>query len=422
LPNTSYLLVFTTKGSHFFYNKDTKESHWRINDEEVNKQVSKIEKDNLLLLVAKSRGLKLNDDIDKKLRNDLTPKKSEPELHLKQQHNAEQEIEIISDEGNAPDVESKEKKGMPLISGYSSSEDDSDDEKEIPESHERENKKEDETNAIVLDSQAYTNEGDIETETQVAEEDPAESSEEENAINLEDLEGLSSDEEQTNDPHLSEKIFLQLLQESDLNPFSPWETESLKIINDPRFHEIDNNRDRKKIYDDWTTTVIQERKAQQAQNDAESTDVIKEDPFVEFIKFLETRDKLDWLYVDFKKKWKKELKKLKLADKEKEKTYKEYIIYHKKTVDEKVKVFRSFLMGAKIFQKNVQQANDLGHFNSLNENEIDGLDYDTAYLELHSLERELNVSDTLKFSVKYYAVDVKKRIGLIVEIAKLFRK
>lgn len=379
--------------------------------------MEEIEKDNLLLLIAKSRGLKLDDDVEEKLQHELKPKEEFAEEPGQDDNDLIKSL--VGDREESAD-QAVIKSTTPLVSGYSSSDDDSDD--EVEEENGDEGEKGQQLKEVNPKDGSIENDiNQIEhiTDDEETQLKDGESSEEENAFDLADLEGLSSDEEEKASAQESELRFLQLLQESSLNPYSPWETESLKIINDSRFHEIDSNKERKRIYDQWTSAAVQQREinalAQEAAEEAEA----EEEPLVEYIKFLETKE-LDRLYVDFKKKWKKQLKKLKLGDKDKEKIYKEYIIYNKKSEDEKAGIFKSFLMGAKIFKKNVQEASDLSILREFDDNKVKDLDSSSAYKVLHQLEKQLNVSDSLKDNTKYYIVEIRKRISLLVEVAKLY--
>lgn len=410
LPGTDWLLVITNKGTHFFHNKKTKESHWSNSDDEVIRSLEAIEKDNLLLLIAKARGLKLDDDREEKLQNDLKPKIDEEEVVDMGQ--VSEDTSVLPQEEFESAEESKAPKTSGLISGYSSSEDDSDDEED--EEQEAADAAKDSNNSATKEQKP-----EVEVQPELPIDDAAESSEEENAFDLADLEGLSSDEEGSNSQD-SELVFRQLLDESELDPYSPWEIESLKIVNDPRFSVLENNKDRKNLYDQWSTSAIQERQLLLEATQQKKEDVVEE-PFVQYMKYLESKE-LDRLYVDFKKKHKKELKKLDLGEKERESVYKEYIIYYKKSEEEKIKIFKSFLMGAKIFKKNVQESQETSLLEEdLNQEKIDELNFEDAYRLLHNLENDLKISESLRFSTKYYILEVKKRISLILEIAKLFK-
>ncbi|CAM9023363.1 unnamed protein product [Wickerhamomyces anomalus] len=396
VTGTDWVLVFTNKGTHFFYNKTTKESHWRVEDAELNNSMEEIEKDNLLLLIAKSRGLKLDDDVEEKLQHELKPK--EEFVEEPGQDDNDLIKSLVGDREESAD-QAVIKSTTPLVSGYSSSDDDSDD--EVEEENGDEGEKGQQINVDPKDGSIENDINQIEhiTDDEETQLKDGESSEEENAFDLADLEGLSSDEEEKASAQESELRFLQLLQESSLNPYSPWELE--------------------RIYDQWASAAVQQREINAlAQETAEEAEA-EEEPLVEYIKFLETKE-LERLYVDFKKKWKKQLKKLKLGDKDKEKIYKEYIIYNKKSEDEKAGIFKSFLMGAKIFKKNVQEASDLSILQQFDDNKVKDLDSSSAYKVLHQLEKQLNVSDSLKDNTKYYIVEIRKRISLLVEVAKLY--
>ncbi|CCH46961.1 X-linked retinitis pigmentosa GTPase regulator [Wickerhamomyces ciferrii] len=442
LPDTQWSLVFTTKGSHFFHNKETKESHWKIDDELVLQKVQDIEKDSLLLLIAKSRGLKLTEEQDSILNNSLVPKKEELQDdhgELDNEDEDEQKVQEMlkglesDDEDETPKIEQITQKPVnPLVSGYSSSEDDSDNEDEVKVEEKIETSENtDEINESKVEpSKDITDQVNV-LETELSEEpndEGAESSEEENAIDLDMLNDLSSDEGESKDPQQAEAIFFELLQESELNPFGTWESESLKLINDPRFYEIDDNRDRKRIFDGWASIAVTLK--QQNTDDTKELkeenagDEEPEEPFVKFIKFLESRDELDRLYVDFKKKWKKKLKKFDLGDREKEKTYKEYLVYHKKPLDDRITIFKDFLLKSKIFKHNSKKLEDKESCNSIikeveSYNEQNNQDIKLGYKLLHQIEDLLQISESLKFDIKYYITPIGKRLQIINEVYNL---
>jgi hypothetical protein len=398
LEGTDWILVITNEGSHFFHNTTTKESHWVVENKLLANAMSMVDRDTLILLVAKARGLRLPEMCDSKIRQLLSTgrrieiKDIEPPA-----------FQAVEDEPQK-DEDQDLRTSTDLVGGYSSS-DDSDDgggEVELGQGQTTENPviqvesedrelhediyEEEERSLVVDDATAF---------------DQLDSSGDENGLNVADLD--SSDAEEVS-PEKAKVSFIQLLDDAQLDPFKPWEVESLRIINDPRLYLVDDNKTRKKLYNEWSVGRLR--------NKVQPNPVSREDPFVAFMRYLESKT-LEGLFSDFKKKWDNELGAFDLSEREKEKTYREFVIFMKKPQSDREKIFRSFITNAKVFKRNVMKSNSKNFLETLDLAEIEGLDVDQAYSRLHSLESEIDISETLKFNIKYFLVDVRTRIRLL---------
>lgn len=418
LPDSEWSTIVVSDGSHFYHNRTTKQSVWRADDDELRHAISRVDRRSLLLLTAKARGLAIDDDASNVLLSTaVTHSVEEPSSQAIQDevHPDPQEDEKIS-----PVEGPLVPKITGLVSGYSSSEDeDEDDEEEDEDVEERGSSEVPPSKADDPADETPVPSADLESDSDHSNT----SSDTGNGFDLGDLDGISSDEEvettstnaNTNDVHdieQAEILFLKMLQESSLNPYSTWEIESLKVIDDPRFLEVESNKERKRLFDTWCSLAISARTTSE---EANLTKRRSDPPFVEFMRLLESKQ-CDRFYLDFNKKWKIELDKCSLSDREKEKAYKEYVIFTKKNQTEREKIFKTHL-SAKIFKKNVLSANGAKDvLSAVDLNKVDVMTDDEAYDTLCGIEDALDISEGLKFATKYFVVDVKTRIRLIMEL------
>lgn len=117
-------------------------------------------------------------------------------------------------------------------------------------------------------------------------------------------------------------LFKDLLNDFNINPYSPWEKllEEGKIMDDPRYTALNTTKARRDCWDEWTREKIAERKAQRAREE-------KKDPRVAYMKFLQEKATPKLYWPEFKRKYKKEdvMKDMKFSEKDREKAYREYI-------------------------------------------------------------------------------------------------
>lgn len=93
-----------------------------------------------------------------------------------------------------------------------------------------------------------------------------------------------------------------------------------RIVDDPRYVLINTTKARKEVFTDWCRDRIAELKV-------EKEKAQKQDPKIPFWAFLKENASTKLYWPEFKRKFKKSpgLKDSKLADKDKEKMYREYI-------------------------------------------------------------------------------------------------
>lgn len=120
----------------------------------------------------------------------------------------------------------------------------------------------------------------------------------------------------------AEALFRDLLDDYHINPFTTWENviDEGRIIEDSRYTAPMNMKTRREIFSRWSSDRIKEvRERKQNQE--------KQDPRIKYLAFLQeyATPKLYW--PEFKRKYRKEpeMKDSLLADKDREKFYREYI-------------------------------------------------------------------------------------------------
>ncbi|RPA96672.1 hypothetical protein L873DRAFT_1829322 [Choiromyces venosus 120613-1] len=137
-----------------------------------------------------------------------------------------------------------------------------------------------------------------------------------------DEEDLGEGEEMTDEDNIY--LFKEMLAEYKVNPYSTWEKEMPRIVEDSRYVLINTTRARKEVFADWCRERIAELKIGKEKTK-------KQDPKISFWEFLKGNASSKLYWPEFKRKWKKssEMKESKVPDKDKEKLYREYISHMK---------------------------------------------------------------------------------------------
>ncbi|KAM5342798.1 hypothetical protein ACJ41O_013764 [Fusarium nematophilum] len=117
-------------------------------------------------------------------------------------------------------------------------------------------------------------------------------------------------------------LFKDLLNDFNINPYSPWEKllEEGKIIDDLRYTALNTTKARRDCWDEWTREKIAELKEQRARQE-------KKDPRIAYMAFLQEKATPKLYWPEFKRKYKKEdvMKSYSMNDKDREKAYREHI-------------------------------------------------------------------------------------------------
>lgn len=215
--------MFLRSGRQFVHNPITGESLWTA-PEPVQNIIDRVDTDKLILLVAQARGLKLKSD--KKKKKSQEQEQEQPEPTDDQQENLQIKAE------------------KPLV----------------------------QNRQIIIEEANDLEEGsEIEYENSDSDAEPLDlvsSPGEDLAWLDEDI--SASNESEHEDPSTT---FAQLLDDNypSINPYSEWDLEYSKVINDDRYDVYDTMRERKDAFDAWAAKKIAWLKAEQQKNQADTS-------------------------------------------------------------------------------------------------------------------------------------------------------
>ncbi|QQK42612.1 WW/Rsp5/WWP [Penicillium digitatum] len=120
----------------------------------------------------------------------------------------------------------------------------------------------------------------------------------------------------------ADALFRDLLDDFQINPFTTWENviEEGRIIEDTRYTAPSNMKTRREIFSNWSRDRIQCAREQKAKQE-------KTDPRISYLAFLQEHATPKLYWPEFKRKYRKEpeMKGSQLADKEREKFYRDHI-------------------------------------------------------------------------------------------------
>lgn len=133
-------------------------------------------------------------------------------------------------------------------------------------------------------------------------------------------------EEGSGAPALTEEdsnaLFKDMLDDYDINPYTTWEKiiEAGRIIEDERYIVLHTMKSRKEAWSEWSREKIQRLKEQRERDE-------KKDPRIDYFSFLQSNASPKLYWPEFRRKYKNEpaLRDPKLSDKDREKSYREYI-------------------------------------------------------------------------------------------------
>jgi hypothetical protein len=117
-------------------------------------------------------------------------------------------------------------------------------------------------------------------------------------------------------------LFRDLLDDFRINPYTTWDKiiDEGRIIEDDRYTVLPNMSARKQVFSDWSRDRIHELQEKRRKEE-------KKDPRIAYLRFLHTNASPKLYWPEFKRKFKKEpeMKDSKLADKDREKMYRDHI-------------------------------------------------------------------------------------------------
>ncbi|TQS34401.1 hypothetical protein Golomagni_05215 [Golovinomyces magnicellulatus] len=277
-----WILVYTKYSRRFVYNSAKNSSYWRI-PEKLMPAILEMDKARIR---AKANG-------------------EDPDAEQDEDDSEYEEVEVTDDEGEAQDDDEHPSKRQRLSEN---------DPLEHEEQYEVEGEEDEEGGPVEF------TEADIAAQLQAMGEDYGLDPGDYDDGNQEDWpEGTEGVEFSQEDAKL---LFKDLLNDFNINPYSPWEKlmEEGKIIEDARYTALNTTKARRECWDEWTREKIAERKAQRAREE-------KKDPKVSYMAFLQEKATPKLYWPEFKRKYKREeaMKDMKYSEKEREKAYREYI-------------------------------------------------------------------------------------------------
>lgn len=118
----------------------------------------------------------------------------------------------------------------------------------------------------------------------------------------------------------SAALFKDLLNDYNINPYSPWEKliEEGKLVDDTRYTALTTMKARKEVWEEWSREKIKVLKELRAKQE-------KKDPRIPYLAFLEKHATPKLYWPEFKRKYRKDMKDFTLPDKDQEKLYREHI-------------------------------------------------------------------------------------------------
>ncbi|KAK6538968.1 hypothetical protein TWF694_010517 [Orbilia ellipsospora] len=320
IPNAEpWLFVTTKKGNTFIHNPETKESLWTAPDD-LKDAIESMEK------------LTLGEE---KERERVRRRQSALEKQRQEQEDAMADQEEFGDaEGYEYDDEPERDVGAPSTTGVkrqasAATEEDGgeddyyDDEDDFDEEHDEKRMRLEEGGPVEF------------TEEDIAWQLGAMA--EEYGLGEEDMEG--NDDLAPEDGAL---LFKDLLNDLGINPYSTWESEMPKLVDDGRYTALPTTKMRKQVFGDWCQERIAVLKAEKEKE-------VKKDPRIAYLSFIELNATPKLYWPEFKRKYKREpaMKDLKVSDKDREKYYREYINRTKTSVETRENDLRKYLKTVK---------------------------------------------------------------------------
>jgi hypothetical protein len=120
----------------------------------------------------------------------------------------------------------------------------------------------------------------------------------------------------------SAALFKDLLNDYDINPYSPWEklVEEGKLVNDLRYTALTSMKSRKEVWEEWSREKIKLLRDLRAKEE-------KKDPRIPYLAFLQKHATPKLYWPEFKRKYKKEpdMRDSSMGDKDREKFYRDHI-------------------------------------------------------------------------------------------------
>ncbi|KAK6361573.1 hypothetical protein TWF730_005293 [Orbilia blumenaviensis] len=137
-------------------------------------------------------------------------------------------------------------------------------------------------------------------------------------------------------------LFKDLLNDLNVSPYSTWDSELPKLVEDGRYTALPTTKMRKQVFGEWCQERIAILKKEKEKE-------IKKDPRVAYLAFIEANATPKLYWAEFKRKFKKEavMKDVKVTDKVKENYYRDYISRTKTSIETRENDLRKYLKTVK---------------------------------------------------------------------------
>lgn len=513
-------LILTNTGNRYYYNSITHTACWNYpNNEVADLVLNGLDREWLLLMIAKSRGLRVDRVKNNKSRlaiRPLTTSNTSDVQHkqkLEPKHESELRNVVVKDgillenakksnslvenpilaSRNSQELSSNKSRSLPL-SGYASSSDDDSEEQDNEEEEEGTSKKDNEKShkneqADNKERTQSDEDNGLEESNKESDEESSDSSDDSSdddealdpseGINLDELASEDDEEEEIELTQLAsvnqgtdssnyvgnnleltlprsrkQKRFLQMLSEYSLDVFNPWKLESEKLILDSRYLDIENDKERQDLFNEWAASTVNnetfelaEQEGAQNQLDDQCDNQFDffldmspyenelnpsdDNDLLRFLEFLTNTFKAKRSYIEFREKYQSKLIKENLATfPNKEKVYIEFMYLKQKELSDRIDLLTNFLNKNKKFQQilSKSQLESPGRMKALSnfqkkfstmldikdKNNI--LDITTLRQILKNLEYFIDLNESIKSSIIYAVVPTKFKIKTLIDL------
>ncbi|KAK6536580.1 hypothetical protein TWF281_000807 [Arthrobotrys megalospora] len=137
-------------------------------------------------------------------------------------------------------------------------------------------------------------------------------------------------------------LFKDLLNDLNVSPYSTWDSELPRLVEDGRYTALPTTKMRKQVFGEWCQERIAILKKEKEKE-------VKKDPRVAYLAFIEANATPKLYWPEFKRKFKKEvpMKDVKVSDKDREKYYRDYISRIKTSVETRENDLKKYLKTVK---------------------------------------------------------------------------
>ncbi|BGO91097.1 hypothetical protein NBRC10512_005811 [Rhodotorula toruloides] len=263
IEGTPWIRVTTNKGNVFYNNKETKESLWTVPDE-IKEQAEALEKEEQEAKEREEREQREKEEAEAKSASPLSGKKRKAADEDEAENDEEeQEGSPAEEEKGDLDIEiegAAEGSGLPSKPEEPTA--------PAPAADSQPPKKKKAKTKVVTSLEELDDEDwQRQMAAEMAKEAEDQEKQEQEAAAAPAAEAEKQKVEEQRAPKLevdqveAAALYKVLLSEKDINPMAPFETELPKFVNDPRYHSVKSQRDRRDLFDEFCKEKIREQRA-----------------------------------------------------------------------------------------------------------------------------------------------------------------